>query len=85
MPLNIYNSVSDILREHPQKNNLWTALDTEFSAEMSDFYRKDITDPWNRPFPNPPKKVTDGEGDVVAVVYETTVNSQLVRCRLFND
>lgn len=87
----IYNTVQDILKEFPQQNSAWTALDSCFVADASELgippkgsFRK-AKDPWNRSFPNPPRPITNKENELVAWHFTTTVNGQEVECRILND
>lgn len=83
----LYNSVTDILREYPQKNSIWNPLDSEFVAEMSDFTGQKILDPWNRGLIGPLKPHRDGtiDNEIICWTTVTTVNGHKIVLRIFND
>jgi hypothetical protein len=81
-----YNSVLEILREFPAKNNKWMALDSGFCAEISDFGGGEILDPWNRQIPGSMTEVRDNiDNETTHWVGVTTVNGFPVRLTIFND
>ena len=88
----LYNSVTDILRVYPQKNNAWMALDSMFLAEASELgvpvgcspYKR-ITDPWGRAFPLVEPKLNYVDGEIVSWTFVTTVDGQEVKCVVQND
>ncbi len=87
----IYNSMQDVLREFSQKNPVWMACDTCFTAFVSDFgvgpgsSLLGIRDPWNRPFPVVPTPIYDKDNDIVSWSVLTSVNKQTIECKIFND
>lgn len=90
--MRIYNSVVEILREHPQQIEAWQPLDSMFTAFASDLNippggdPRAARDPWNRSFPTQKLLASrDAEGDITFWDLKTTVNGDEVLCRIFND
>ena len=80
-----YNSVQDVLREFPARNNTWMALDSGFCVEISDFGKRPIYDPWGRPIPGKLTEFRDSENETTHWIGTTTVNGFPIRLTIFND
>ena len=89
----IYSDMSELSRVWPVRNKAWNAGDTMFIADASELGIAPgglglgtIKDPWNRKIPNDTIKCTyDADGGVLLWQFVTTVESQPVTCRIFND
>jgi hypothetical protein len=87
----IYNDMTELVREFPVKNNAWMALDSCFVAEASSLgippggSLADAKDPWNRSFVKDPEPQYSEDNEIVAWNLWTSVNRQPIKCKVFND
>jgi len=82
--------VKEVVSQFPIRNTIWTFchVTDRFVTEASQWDHANRIDPWNRFFPNQNPKENrrnfDPENEIESWMYQTTVDSVLVECVVFN-